>query len=466
MLAGDSHSGEVAPTVQTPVSRASTSHPKSPRSASSAASSGAASSSAVRKNPFLISTSEFVRETTVAERELLRKELNEAIHLFLLREQNIYLETLGFLFPYQHRTSQSYSLEDSAGCIGIRQETQLRVTFEKCGELVPFLREKYSPLVDLKKIGRRVYTRLPFSLQQKWSEELTARYLRGLVKSIKEGLVVEGRSGQLSSIGHLYALHNRQGKNLSEWFSGADVFLKSLPLDLLAVKGAQTHPLPEVDDPWELLEAACGAPLLCREVDLPTELEALGYSAGDVSALASSAELSSKLELAAFRLEKNGWGEPLYIFSTRGVSPAQQHSTEALTIIPCKTAHQELESLFPYRSAAMVWLLQQSGASTLKQGAGLSGEASLWPSFSSKLCGILMAESQLFPHSFPTSSGGSLRFLTVLGLTRDEGEVAERYSSEYLLDLLSCRRLEQITRPQRTSIVQRTGLLPLDLEQH
>ena len=228
----------------------------------------------MREGSRRVSTDSFLRETTHEHRSALREQLNTAIAHFLSIDRPVYLDGLGILAPTQQVSVVRRELE---GKQVVREEKVKSVQFEKCYECMTYHRQKYQGLVELRELIERIYPRLPFTLQIKWPQPDTRRLLRGLLKSIRDEVIVDGSSEQLKVVGTLFSLHNRQGENIEDWFAGADVFLKPCFQEIMQVGASRVYEMPILQDSWELLEAAYGAPVDQFEIDLSLELAQLGY---------------------------------------------------------------------------------------------------------------------------------------------------------------------------------------------
>ncbi|MCI5066506.1 hypothetical protein MRY87_12350 [bacterium] len=438
--------------------------------------------SSKHRAPFLweyrISAKEFAESTSAAERELLRISLNEAMVHFLSLGKVVYLEKLGLFIPKSSRERVSHQLGED--CV-IRTETKLRISFEKCSELIPYHRERYPEIVETPELSRFIYARLPLHQQTVWSEKVTRRFVRGLNRVIRDEVIVDGFSHQLSEVGELFALHNRQGDNPDDWFAGADLLLRPLLVVPLEAEIQSRRPQPALTSSWELLEAGLGTPLAQFQIDLAEELEALGYDRSTFTSMISGEQRI--LRIGTF-LRKEG-EKTRIIFCTDGLregslsrNESQSSSadedlsigSELVIQLPSQNIFREEESLsqdelgracssalLPRRMLTLGWiLLQSSPDKAVPFGCGLSAEAPLDSHSSQLLTGIFSTPYRLIPLSqkYLREDGrtGWFQYVNIVGVTEDELRFSQLRSPQHLLSLLSCKDRDQLTLVRRKSI--------------
>lgn len=425
-----------------------------------------------RSPSYRITQDEFIRATSPRDRETLREALNESVQFMLDSDRAVYLDGFGIVYPEYDTQIVSHSLSNTRAFV--RKETRLTAGFEKCYDLVSFHREKYPGIAETKDIAGRIYPRLSLEHQVRWSERDTCRYLRGLIRSIRDEVIIDGISKQLGPVGDFFSLHNRQGDSPESWFAGADIYLKSNCTTLVAIEPGRTYELPVLTDSWELLTAAYGAPVFTFEVSLSEELEALGYTSEDMLQ-----PVNESLKIGVFRSCCDDSGKHRLIYCTdgirlfgsdiRGTTPGNEFVFQT----PCSHApvKQSDIPLWPARALVMGWLLLQSSKTkTVEYGAGLSSDAPVNCQTAPGMddidlpTGVMTA---IFATPFELSripqrtESGCFRYINLVGITEDEGRVAGLYGSEHLHMLLKFRNYHQVTLPTRKSIVARTGLLPV-----
>lgn len=372
---------------------------------------------------------------------------------FLARDVCVYFEGFGILIP--HIESQQ-RVRTQANQIFIQTETFRSLRFEKCGELVAFHREKFGTIAELKDLIEQVRRKLPTSTKN--ADRELRQLLRGLFQSLKIDVVSRGFSNLMPQIGEFFALHNRQGSAVSDWFAGSDIFIRPKYRQTLFVEPTKMMERPILQSSWELLEAAYGAPACVLELDLLEQLTELGY---DAEALQTGlADKDRRIPVGVFlRLE----APQALIYCTDGLRrmAAQAGHIRAGTELVFQlglSSHDDQAAIpdWPLRPLSLGWVLMQSARSkSLGIGAGLSCDSSLIPDEDSELRCIL-ATPFAAVKTEQLSSEGAFNYVNLIGICPDEAEVAASHSVDYLFKLLEYKELDQCTKPSRSSIVART----------
>ena len=424
-----------------------------------------------------INSKEYLSETTTGEREQLRGALNTGLLYFINAERPVHLEKFGLLIPSLQEQCSSYEHEEK---IVIRKEAKLHVSFEKCTELIPYQREKFPSVVETQELVQYLYALLPLSMQIQYSEKMIRRLIRGLIQSIRNEVIVDGFSGQLSALGELFALHNRQGTEINDWFAGADILISNR-IEMLRHASIQSHfRQPTLTNAWEIFEASYGDPLTHITIDLAEELGKLGYDKEFFEAHYSTSDTSSsetKLNIAAFlQPQKKLSTSPVILFCTNGLrfqSPGETGLGHEFIFqlrvldtdnVDIKNADlkSELASSLPLakRALTLAWILHQSfRQKTLTHGRGLSADMPLLSDAmrnKGSLSGIFLTRFTRIPYAQKCDST-SFQYLNVLGVTDDELRFSELRSSEHLSSLLTYKKLDQVTLPQRRSIFHKSN---------
>lgn len=414
-----------------------------------------------------ISSKEYLSETTTGEREQLRTALNTGLLYFINAERPVYLEKLGLLIPSLEERRSSYEHE---GKIVIRKEAKLHVSFEKCSELIPYQREKFPSVVETQELVQYLYALLPLSMQIQYSEKMIRRLIRGLIQSIRNEVIVDGFSGQLSALGELFALHNRQGTEINDWFAGADILISNR-IEMLRHASIQSYfRQPTLTNAWEMFEASYGDSLSLITIDLAEELGKLGYDKEFFETHYSPSE--TKLNIAAFlQPQKNVSISPVILFCTNGLrfqSPKEMGLGHEfifqLRVLGTDNGDlkSELASSLPLakRALTLAWILHQSfQQKTLTHGRGLSADMPLLSGGmrdKGSLSGIFLTRFTTIPYAQKCDST-TFQYLNVLGVTDDELRFSELRSSEHLSLLLKYKNMDQVTLPQRRSIFHKSN---------
>ena len=412
-------------------------------------------------------TKHFFKKTTTSEREHLRKALNETIKRFLSLEQSVYLESLGILFISLTEQTSAHRHQEQ---IALRKDQRLKVCFEKCSELIPYQREKHPAVVETAELTQHLYVLLPIEMQIKYTERTTRKLIKGLIQSIRTEVVVDGFSGQISSIGNLFALHNRQGAGIDDWFAGSDIFIADKLNMLKRVSIQSKFCQPTLNNAWELFEACYGEPLTRFSLNLAEELESLGYDREFFQA--NYTESEAYVNVAAFlQADHPSSSRSTILLSTDGI----RYQTSTETELPCEFVFQleatELaegntksiaaQTLTVAKKAmTLAWILHQSfRKKSLSAGMGMGTETVLsksHPESKDGITGIFLTPFSKV--TYPQKcEGGDFQYLNVVGVTEDELRFSESRSPEHLTSLLQYKNMDQVTAPQRRSIFHRSN---------
>lgn len=408
---------------------------------------------------------EFLSATTEDERSSLQFHISASIMHFLDRELAVYMEGLGIFFPHIEIKQRTRVLREK---LLVHSDTVRSVQFEKCGELVPYHWEKFGQLVETRELVHQFYGNLPLGLRSKWTEPDMRRMVRGFVALVRREIIVRGFSTQLSQIADFFALHNRQGRTENDWFAGADIFVLPRYEQTLFIEPCTVKERPALENSWELLEAAFGKPRKLFTINLIKQLAELGY---DTRALHNEAELKiNEIPVAVFVRQDE---RPSLVYCTEGLRHLSRGTSESesarpgnelifqLSLPTAETGSDQAAEIpdWPLRALTMGWILMQSARSrTLRTGAGLSCDAALIGNSDTELRSIF-ATSFACARSEQLCSNRPFTYVNLVGITADEAAVAAKYSPEFLLRLLEHKELDQCTKPSRSSIVARTGLL-------
>ncbi len=401
---------------------------------------------ALAKSSYKMTAKEF--ETTLNDEE--RHALRLALELTLIDcvEQNlpVYLEGLGILLP---TTSSCTRAVVAGGQFALQPELVRSVSFEKCYDLTSFHRDRYPQIVETRQLADEIWPRVPRALH--WEKRDVQRFLRGFCQLIKEEVVLYGRASPFDSLGHLYALHNRQGTTLADWFAGADIFLEASYERLLRSDPPRYVERPVLRDAWELLEAHYGAPVCCMEVDVAAELTRLHAD----EALVAAAH-GVRFPLAVFTDHLQQSAARRYIFASEGMRRIglQLPREFVFQLTTTANAYTDDPPSWPTSLFALVWtLLYGAKGGAIHAGAGLCAGGAL-DGGASSISTIFLTPFTRVP-TVQQTDGGDFAYLNILGITSEEARVAERRSPQHLLALLRHRTIDQWTAMSRTSLLQK-----------
>ena len=392
----------------------------------------------------------------------------ESLRFFLSRSIPVYLNGFGILFTKPHSQDRSYQ---KCSSLIVRKENYRTIEFEKCASITNFHRQTYPGLIELKELSERILALLPIEQAAPINEKIIRARLSVLIGDVLSETVIKGCSNLLSSIGTFYALHNRQGNSLEDWFAGSDIFISSNFAQPISVGKCIVRERPILESAWELLGAAFGEPLIKLKINLTKELKELGY---DISELPN--DVSSEIPVAIFQSYSKKDKTHLLIYSTDGLRTqgitakrTKGFGTEMVFQLPVTTpfSHQDKKQLldiprWPLRPLVMGWILMQSSsAKVLKAGLKIREESSLIPNFDSDLSAIFCTQFSTFKEE-QLSTEGSFFFVNIVGITGDEHALAERNGSEHLRVVLEYKKLSQFTKPLRSSLTSRSTLKELE----
>jgi len=420
-----------------------------------------------QKRPSQKRQSLLLRETTAEDRAILRAELSNAILYFLSCEQTVYLEEFGILIPTRQKIKKTSPVDLS---FAIQQVESLGVSFEKCIELTSYHRDRFPELVENRELAFRIYPRMPLTFQLKHSERSLYTFIKSLILSIRDEAIVDGVSMQLEKLGTFYSLHNRQGQSLQDWYAGSDIFLVSRFNEVIKVDQPKVMELPLLESAWELFDAAYGEPVLKREIQLAKELFRLGYSQAD---LALPVDLqNSTLKVAAYKIDNPGKGSSTLLYCTDGLRLAAQNGIDSTAACEI-TVQAELKGQYnpdedlpgwPIDIVILGWLLlQNSKTKSLQPQMVLSADTTIGSGQPNPMRSILTVP--LRGLSLPQRTAeGFFYYINVVGVTDDEARLAEMRSPAHLTDLLTARQYDQVTRPERRSLLSLTKHSPQHTE--
>ncbi len=394
-----------------------------------------------------ITLREYLAAVTSAQRRILAKELAAEAVRRIEGGESIYLEGLGIAAPRRITAPGVYTL---AQHFVLREEVRQHTVFEKCSELTGYHRQRYSPLCELKDLVKRIYARLPLQMAVRWSENDLRRLLRGLMKHVIYEVVTKGCSRQLAPLGVFYALHNRQGSSVQDWYAGADIFLEAASCPAVESGPSRLLLIPELQDAWEPLRCVYGDPLAVLSIPLRPELQKLGY--------ALAAESEPEINVAVF--ERRVKHSRILLYCTEGLRRAayQRGTKQGVELVfqACLPEDDLSAPAWPFKALALGWVLVQSSRSGApRTGVGLGCEVPLSEDEPTRLSTIFSTEFSQIPRPCKCSDG-PFSYLNLVGITEREALLARTSSPAHLTILLRRRQLDQVTKLNRPCLVCKT----------
>ncbi len=401
---------------------------------------------------------EFIIESSEEERRILNFGISSSITESVFDGRAVYLERLGIVFPSTRNRKRS-TLEDRT--FDLISETVVAPEFEKCSELISYQRDRFKGIVDTKDLISIVKGKIAFFV--KWKDKKIDRYIRGFLALLRYEVIVYGYSERLSQLGIFYAVHNRQGKNDSEWIDGADIFLRT-DLEIVLESGrVGRYTRPVLASAWEPFEAQYGKPISYISLNIKEELRELGIEENEISKILTNQQ--SPLEISVFKCTTES--DDKLVFVTNGLRKLGIKSHGIGTELVFQIVPNRLTELgdidfknFSARSFALAWMLLVSGKDPAAPlGEGLSSDISLIKeSANIGLTSILLTTFRMI-ESEQLTNEGKFNYICMTLLYSDEAKVIEDLGSTKIIALLERRGLDQVNRETRGSLFGKKGKL-------
>jgi hypothetical protein len=421
--------------------------------------------------PYKLSAEELYSASTEDERDLLRVELNCALQHFLEFDRPIFLEGLGLFIPSRTERERAYP---SGSALIVRKETIRSIIFEKCDDIsgaLSIYAAQGKKVVETHELANRIYPRLPLGLHLKWTIQAMRSLLRAYLLSVRERLVSKGVSQILSTVGTLYALHNRQGNNPNDWYAGADILLLPRRAQVLHVTESKLCTRPIFTSTWEPLEALYGKAVSTLCLDLVEVLKKSGFAIDDNSE--SDSESDQKLnkrqvEVAIFLDKDNKPSQPRLIWCTKGIRQLVRKgsneviASELIVQTPAKpgdiSGSVERHLVMASRLLALGWaVLHSTRNKTLRPGLGINAETPIISNPKSLLTAAVAT------HVHPLAGvhldeEGEFSYANITGISHNEAKLISAGKRIHLLAMLELRGLDQVTQPRRGCLMEHTTL--------
>lgn len=436
---------------------------------SSAGTNAVDSNTLLGRLPYKLSTEAFYSTTTEQERDLLRFEVNCALQHFIEFDRPIFLEGLGLFIPSKTERDRAYP---SGQSLIVRKESVRSVIFEKCDDISgaqSIYAAQGKKVVETHELASRIYPRLPMGLHLKWTDQAMRSLLRAYLFSVRERLVTKGVSQFLSTVGTLYALHNRQGSTPNDWYAGSDILLLPRRAQVLQVTESKLCARPVFLNSWEPLEALYGKAVSTLCLDLVEVLKKTGFAVDDASD--ESAELNlkkSQVEVAIFLDKDSKPSQPRLIWCTKGIrelaikSSAEVIGTELIVQTPAKLGDSsgsvDRHFVLASRLLALGWaVLHGTRNKTLRPGLGMNTEAPIISNPKSLLTAIVATHAHPL-YGVHLDADGEFSYANITGISHREAKLISAGKRIHLLAMLELRTMDQITQPRRVCLMEHTTL--------
>jgi hypothetical protein len=426
--------------------------------------------------------------------ELLRFELNAALLSFIQAERPVVLEGFGIVSPTRRKTARTH-LMGSWGVI--REETVQTIVFEKCQDTSCLPADRYPRIVDTRELVQAVYSRLPITLQLRWSERDLRRLIVQFVRGVRDDLTENGFTEQLRALGHFYSIHNRQGNSIADWFAGSDIFIVPRQIRPLSLRSVRQFARPVLESSWELWEAAVGKPVWEGTSSVQRSLLELGFPENALEGqLVNPDEFKTALFIDANQANEGNENAHAIrgahaVFVTDGLRSASRTSShrnklrhELVLRVPLRAiiggqidsglaqteSTSQLENFSLPKDfvpqdwvaqviAAGVLLAASERANPLRANAALALGRSLTGEKDCKLRSMFLVPCATF-QSQQLAVDGPFHFASILGITSDEAKLLAAHGRDHLLAILESRGCANITVPDRPPTLLRTFVAP------
>ncbi|MCB9030282.1 MAG: hypothetical protein H6619_04460 [Deltaproteobacteria bacterium] len=413
-----------------------------------------------RKEDYKITWDEFLIETSEEERRIISFGISSVVSDSIIEGRPVFLEGFGVLY---HKDQICEKVDSIQKEFELYSEDTRTIQFERCSDLVSYQREKYKGIIELSDLAVLVREKISFFVD--WNERIVQRYIRGFIQLIKYEAIQFGISRRLSQIGVFYALHNRQGQEFFDWYSGADIFLISHFSHCISSKKVGRFVRPVFVNAWEPFEACCGKAIAMLSIDLVRELNELGY---DQSALnANLAPAERMMLVSVFQAESKNPNKRKLIFVTDGLRQLGIDMSEVGTElilqieVPLDGSNEGNElSMICSRPLVLSWVLLQGAKNkTLWSGAGLSASVPLFKDCTNQLLNTVFITPFTLIDGVQFATQGKFRYWNITALTENESDIVPIVSPKDMLEILKTRNLDQVVRLERSCLLAKSGVM-------
>ncbi|MCO6429859.1 MAG: suppressor of fused domain protein [Deltaproteobacteria bacterium] len=395
----------------------------------------------------------FIHELTSSEQKIIARAVADVCIHFLRAEKPVYLERFGLLVPRISKAYRSYFSESSQLS---RLEWVLSADFHKCSDLTAYHKERYKNVVELKELSSRVYAALPIERTATWSGRFIRHLILGLIETVKHETVSIGYSERLYEIGTFFALHNRQGSTFSDWYAGADIFIKSTLDEAVRCDDSVIHPRAVLQTPSEPFQAIFGAAVQSFALPNLPALSEIPAPKVHVFADDSSGSLIYVTEgIASLSGAGSSGGLPVEL--------TLQLETGQKPLLASSGQHSSREISIP---AWPVSAIRQVVEATILKGLPMPPIGAI---ISAKDIGLgklplnslMITDFHRF-HREQLTLEGPVIFRNIVGITSDEARMAQETSPKLLMACLQHKNHLHVTKPERSSIFQRSSFFGSD----
>lgn len=407
------------------------------------------------------------QQLSFSDEQLLLHETEAAIIFFLESGRPVYIDSVGILFP---KVASLPRIKIFPNRFVVSTDKVRIFDFEKSSELIRLHRERFAGITEIKEIAQRVYRSVARFLTIEAAYSTVLGFIKKLYAKLALDIIHNGQSSLFSSIGDFYALHNRQGDTVKDWFAGADIFLKSRYQAHLLTTQTLSFERPVLRTAFEPFESIHGEPLAVTTIEIVDALKQFGYALSEEdikNVVAPSFGIGVFVDPVAKNL----------IFVTDGLRKigifhpsGQQKGTEFIIQTPFSVAavfgEQEMNRIskkdvpeWPKMLLTLAWiLLQSSKTGTSKPGAMMSFEDTPLSFFGTQCTSMLVTNYQKISSEQLTSEG-PFEYDSLVVLTKEEELFARQYSNKLLLTFLEYKKNDQYVPLARQSVIARSSFV-------
>lgn len=391
------------------------------------------------------------------DQQIFVNEFENALIYFLQAGLPVFLDGLGILFPERKTKERSRPVKDK---LIVHREEICTVSFEKCNELISLHRDKFPGVLETKDLAARISEKgAPFISISLTSQEVR-KHLKNVISQIKKEVIETGRCSLLPNIGEFYAIHNRQGDTLTDWFAGSDIFIVAKWKKTTKSDALRVFERPVLESSFELFSAIYGSPLEEIAVNIPTILTKLGYSLD----LNDPGVKVTDIKVSVYGSEAK-FGKKTITFVSDGLRRIGLLNGRKGTEIVVQVVEQESDQgaipTWPILLFGGAWvLLHSSKDNELTPGVGMSLETPALRDAVSNFTTLLVAENKKVPTE-QLSLEGAFKYRTLTLLDSEEAKVSTQVTPKTLLMLLERKHFDQVIRVGRIPLTSKTALLPV-----
>ena len=375
--------------------------------------------------------------------------LEDLLLQLLANRIKVYLDGIGIIYSQEKVENKTYSNKEETI---FRKEHKNQILFEKSYELNKFHYDKFKNLMETKEIAIRLYPRLSFNINSKITTQGLMKEIKKFFEKVRAEVLLSGISNKLKKIGTFYALKHSKNKPWQENFANSDIILYPNKEEIIKISDQYNFPTPIFKSSWEPLESAFDKPLEIININIISELQKLGYQTKPILDEFSAENLNFPVAVFSYQSPKIN-DEEILIYCTNGIrklTPENNLGNE-LTV-QTTIAKGSSIPLWPLKIITFGWImLNSSKEKELKRGTLINVDLKETLGLMANIEALITEDFRKLPNTYYCLEG-EFKFINILGLTDNELEFVKSNSSNELLNLLSYKDHNQITKLLRRDI--------------